>query len=390
MYGPIHYSKGSRARRARPIRSWFFASIGVALTLAAASDAWAGPAHRARITRANVAAALAARSAPNFTCHILPPSTGVPADNGLPACQMPGVVPGLQPMVMNPPSTSEADAVTGAPWSPTDMTYQGGPTVQSAQFFDFYLNCPTNDQTCWGNPEQFQTDLFADSFPGFIHITDQYTGSSGENRYALGPAFADFGSLISSGLCPVHNGINTCGLTATQAAVHAVLVAAFPGGGGYSNVYNLFFSQGLDVCMEDTFQNCYSPGGNHRFVFCAYHGSFDTTDATGAPVHAVFNVEPFQDVPGCQNNFIVNSSLIDSTNSTLEHEVFELISDPDLNAWWDNLAAVIPGSGVVRALQGNEIGDICVQNFFGLVLNGNLYSSQLEYSTLSHACSAGP
>jgi hypothetical protein len=35
---------------------------------------------------------------------------------------------------------------------------------------------------CWGNPEQFLHDLFKSDF---IHVVDQYTGSTANNRYSV-------------------------------------------------------------------------------------------------------------------------------------------------------------------------------------------------------------
>src|SRR5207237_687341 len=59
------------------------------------------------------------------------------------------------------------------------------------------------------------------------------------------------------------------------------------------------------------------------------------------------------------------------------HEVFELITDPDLNAWY-------------RTSDGEEIGDICAWQIANPInLNGRSYAIQKEYSNLDHGCVAG-
>jgi hypothetical protein len=66
------------------------------------------------------------------------------------------------------------------------------------------------------------------------------------------------------------------------------------------------------------------------FAFCAYHSSVQFKDIG----HVLYGVEPFQDVPGCSvRPGTPNGQLVDSTNNSLSHELFETISDPDGTAW---------------------------------------------------------
>jgi len=153
-------------------------------------------------------------------------------------------------------------------------------------------------------------------------------------------------------------------------------------GPGYHNVYHVFLPPGQDVCYTGTSPlECYSPDDPNHFYFCAYHGFVDFSDIG----HVLFTVEPYQNVGGCQ---VVepspNGVLIDSTDDVLSHETFETITDPDIDAWLNNLSL---------DLYGAEIGDEC-QDFdfgYGLVsLNGKNYEIQPEYSNSQHGCAYSP
>ena len=167
----------------------------------------------------------------------------------------------------------------------------------------------------------------------------------------------------------------------TQAAVIAGVRALFPGGGGggYNQVYDLFLPLGQDTCQSNG--GCYSPDVPSTFTFCAYHSSMNAPDAMGATIHVLYTVMPYQRVPGCQvtNSPYPNGQLADSTNSVLSHEIEELISDPDGNAWWESSHS---------ALHGSESGDICAGEAQKFNLNDKLYDIQLNYDNASHSCAS--
>jgi hypothetical protein len=64
---------------------------------------------------------------------------------------------------------------------------------------------------------------------------------------------------------------------------------------------------------------------------------------------------------------------MDATASTLAHELFETITDPDLDGW-------------SNALFGYEISDMCFAFGSNKLLNGRPYYLQAEYSNLLHLC----
>lgn len=98
----------------------------------------------------------------------------------------------------------------------------------------------------------------------------------------------------------------------------------------------------------------------------------------------LYSVEPYQDVPGCQvGPGTPNGQLVDSTDNTLSHELFETITDPGGNAWWNSTNLLLFGA---------EIGDETL--FFGpgnlgtpaFTIGSKDYAVQLEYANSQHAC----
>jgi hypothetical protein len=259
---------------------------------------------------------------------------------------------------------------------PGDLSYQGGATVDHVQSHAVYVrnsavNCTT--PACWGNPEGFLQDLGRSDF---IHITDQYVGRHDDNRYTDGGhATVTFSSLPHE-------------LTDSNmlAVVHAV--ASQTHQTGYNHIYHVFLPPGTDECFDNTFTVCYSPDIPSTFFFCAYHGSVDFADIG----HVLYSVEPFQNVGGCNlAPGSPNGQLVDGTANVLSHELFEALTDPDGDAWWNTAS---------NALFGNEIGDECSFIIFlptGVFfdppvfnIGGKRYAVQSEYNNSSHACTTEP
>lgn len=251
---------------------------------------------------------------------------------------------------------------------PDDLTYFGGKVVGSMTSHNIFVNC-TN--SCWGNPNRFLTDL---GNSNFIHVVDQYTGSTANNRYKLGT-----GASVAASLLTGVASINDILLIA-----HAAAKAM---GTGYGHEYHIFLPKGVDTCFDPPNSNvCYSPDSPSTFFFCAYHGSVTFPDIG----HVLLSVEPYQAVDGCAvTSPSPNGKLTDSTASVLSHEVIETITDPDGNAWIAvNTLPVL----------GEEIGDECeipslTQQLFDPPvsnLNGHNWKIQPEYSNFYHGCANVP
>jgi hypothetical protein len=254
-------------------------------------------------------------------------------------------------------------------FAPTDLSFHGGPVIVTAQHSSIFLNCSLS---CWGNPFEFLSNLFIGLNIPFIHVVDQYVNTIASGRYATSDVAIEL------------NGTQPHTLTDSQ--LRALILKAVKflfsqgGGGGYHQMYSIFLPQGQNLCFDNSKQ-CYCPDNNCNggsFNFCAYHGSFDSTDAVGNPIHVIYQAQPYNDVPGCQVTNGPNGSHIDSTDNVLSHEIFETITDPDLNAWF-------------RDSDGFEIGDICAWNLANpILLNSASYAIQKEYSNQAHECVSVP
>ena len=250
---------------------------------------------------------------------------------------------------------------------PADLQFHGGATIPTAVHHAVFVNadsaCPAN--SCWGDPIGFLRDL---NRSDFIHVTDQYVGAHGNNRYPVGNNF----------VAPYPVGGNPLTDDDMQAIAYAAAKASHQH--GYGHIFHIFLKPGQDVCFDASFTVCASN------VFCAYHFSFDSDIG-----HVIYSVEPFADVPGCRvPPGTPNGQLVDSTDDALSHESIEAITDPDGDAWWnshnlDNFGA--------------EIADECIFLTFGATevfsdpvtvrLNGKRYAIQSEYSNIGHTCVAG-
>jgi hypothetical protein len=296
----------------------------------------------------------AATSTTKFVYRILPAAT--PAAKKLPATAL-----------TNVKLASKAAALPQPGFFPADLSYHGGPVIRTAKNNPVYFDCPAGPTACWGDPATFLRDL---NHSVFVHLADQYIGSTATLRYPLGNAVSINQTLQT----------NVLGQNDILAIVHAA-AAKLSVQNSYSNIFHVFLPRGVDTCFDLT-SICYSPDNPSSFFFCAYHGAVWFNDIG----HILFSVEPYQNVPGCQvATPTPNGALVDSTASVLSHEFFETITDPDLNAWFSEASLIE---------WGEEIADICepIGNAQGqfldpvFLVNGKNYKIQLEYSNKFHAC----
>ena len=273
---------------------------------------------------------------------------------------------------------------------PGDLQYHGGPVIATAQqhtlFFDVTAACPYDAAACWGDPVTFLANLSAST--NLSHITDQYVGSTANNRYPLGIQYE------ASGFNPIFGGTKfTDADMANIADLAAQLQTIITGvsGFGVGHVYHIFLTPGTDECFDTTYSVCYSPDNPATFFFCGYHSS--AVDPVNGTV--VYTVEPYENVPGCAVGPVTpNGTLADSTNNVLSHEWTETITDPINGSGWNNTND--------NGLYGQEIGDECsflAYNSLGQItgfgpsyvkLNNVAYAVQPEYSNKQHACATSP
>ncbi len=245
-------------------------------------------------------------------------------------------------------------------WGPIDLYNSGGGSLTTTTQWPVYLGCPASNQTCWGNPQQFITDLNASKF---IHVVDQYVGSTKPKRYPLAGTYIYNTSSVGTFLSE----------SDTFAWLHAAVGSA-GGANGPGNIYHLFINQGIDVCADPYNSQCYAPDSAYNFTFCGYH-SYVTFNDYGT---VYFTVEPYQAVDHC---FGPTADVTSATANVLSHEIFEAITDPNLNTWY--------GYGYPIDNYGEEIGDQCVWlHLYPQKLNflHQAYVTQNEYSNKYHSC----
>lgn len=255
---------------------------------------------------------------------------------------------------------------------PADVQSGGGKTVATAVHHAVYVDYKGTVAANWGDPEGYLTHLFADPF---IHLTDQYTKSTAASPFSLGQnmsaTYSYYGNVLDE-----HD---------LWAIVHSA-ASAKGFGAGLGQIYHLFLPNGTDTCFEET-GDCYSPDNFLAWTFCGYHDYVEFKDI-GA---VLFTVQPYQNVDGCAvHTPSPNGILVDSTDSTLSHEVFETITDPEPDSGFTN--------ELTLDLQGYEISDECQPlvddngNFLVPTskIDGKKYAVQLEYSNFYHACAAQP
>lgn len=240
-----------------------------------------------------------------------------------------------------------------------NLSYYGGPVMTGANEYNILVNC--SDESCWGGMiSQFENDLYGSNM---MSILSQYNASG---TYSVGgdlpTTYQISGTLQDQDIDNILYSVITANNLPT----------------GYGAEYHVFLGQGVDECSQAA-GGCYSPDNPSQWTFCAYHGSNDWSDIG----HVLYSVEPYQNVQGCQvsNQPSPNGTLADSTASTLSHETFETITDPDVaanNVAWYNQ-------------QGGEIGDLCAPAAGvptgNVQLQSDTWEIQMEYDNNISDCS---
>lgn len=254
---------------------------------------------------------------------------------------------------------------------PDDLQYHGGNVMHGKVLgYNIYLNsCTTAPADCWGDPDVFENHLGQSSFIG-----------STLNQYMRGASVTygmDANSVtISQPLVSTSNGTIVLGeedvIGMVVTGLQTLNINTAP---GYTKLFHVFLPPGVDECMDSG--QCYSPDMPSRFYFCAYHGYVDLPQPYG---HVIFSVEPYQGIVGTDPYACYDTSgdkgsvtIANATASTLSHETFEALSDPDLNAWWNSYS-------------GEEVADECQAFHLNMGLNKRTYWIQKEYSNKAHGC----
>ncbi len=242
-----------------------------------------------------------------------------------------------------------------------NLVNNGGPVQTGATEYNILVNC--NDESCWGGMiGQFENDLFASTMMNTDILPQYGAGGTYSNGGDYPTQYQISGQLQDQDIFNILYSVITANNLPT----------------GYGSEFHVFLGQGVEECSQSA-GGCYSPSNTSTWTFCAYHGSNDWSDIG----HVLYSVEPYQDVQGCQVSNLPspNGSLQDSTASTLSHETFETITDPDIaanNPAWYNQAK-------------GEIGDLCAPAAgvpsSNVQLGADTWEIQMEYNNSISDCS---
>jgi hypothetical protein len=342
------------------------------------------------VTNANRDAARRVQNHRVHTTGALNPAGGAYAPKTLQADTSGSLVEIQGPTDMQSLASESAATSTSLPpptFYPADLAQSvpPGPVVANATFHNIYVNCRP---TCWGSPAIFENYFYTSSF---LHLVDQYVGSTANGRYQQSYVAASVSYPVSSSVPLTDYGD-------IAAILHSV---ASKYGSGYQNVYQIFLPKGTDVCLSPSY--CYSPDNLSTWTFCAYHGHQDFSDIK----HVIYTVIPYADAfalyngntfyacdVGQPNDYTntaptPNGVLVDSMSNFIDHETFELLTDPDGGNSW-----VVGTNSLELYYRGIEIGDICVNPYFRysapISVSGKPYYIQPVYSNKYHACTAVP
>lgn len=89
----------------------------------------------------------------------------------------------LPPSALSNKTVVSKAAIPQPGFFPADLAYHGGPVVTSAEHDLVFFDCPAGPATCWGSPGTFLRRL---NDSAFIHLTDQYVGTTANFRYPVG------------------------------------------------------------------------------------------------------------------------------------------------------------------------------------------------------------
>jgi len=369
-----------------------------AVLLSAASAAYAARRHAAYASRPGVAMPGRGSHAPNPDGANPARVTGAAGATGLAAPLGSGLPSGGIPACNKTPSEPLAEC---------DLTYQPaeGPVMLS-NTTHLILWAPSGYTYPSGYVslvERFLADEAHDSGDPTNTVsvdTQYYQGSGGSKQYiAYDSTFA--GSQSDTDAFPTDESkckslqgtASTCVTEKQEIEEVDSFVHSKGDARGVDNLYFVLLPEGVQTCFNN-YSDCGPYGGGEPnekkevSEYCAYHNTFssgysggETTIWANMPYDAAENGDPFY----CPNSH-PNNNNADDTIDVLSHEMNEAITDPQINAWYDN-----------ETTNGGEIGDQCNFDYgttigetasgaYDELINGHPYSVQRLWSNASPGC----
>jgi hypothetical protein len=240
---------------------------------------------------------------------------------------------------------------TGSP----PLEWHGGPVMLSHEAFEIFW-APSGYSFPSGYEAgitEYLENVAADSglSTNVYSVSAQYVGSNGHASYedSFGGSIDDTHAYPSTGTCPTYTGFHgaeyTACLSDAKLAAEVQTVRAEQGWpSGLGAEYYVVLPPHVGSCFGTTVgSGCFDK------AFCAYHSFAESPTA----VYANISYSP-EDTSGCGVGEYPNGTSngkIDDSLSSLSHEANESITDPLLNAYFDE--------------EGLENGDECRNTPFG-------------------------
>jgi hypothetical protein len=226
-----------------------------------------------------------------------------------------------------------------------NITYHGGPTITSARVVFLFWGpsfCSGGADAGYASTLRSYRNQFGTT-PEYNTIT-QYSGILKSN---LGSGTADAFDC------------STPPTNVTDSAVRSHVNAYLSTHAYNSSTIYEVVTPSSSYSSSGTSTSC----GGPSLAYCAYHGHFSGTSGD-----VKYSIQPW---PGCSGCKVSGWSNAQNQEHFVCHETREAVTDPDLNAWYDNV--------------GNEADDKCAWSptpFIGT----NGYAYQYEWSNANGGC----
>ena len=227
------------------------------------------------------------------------------------------------------------------------LTYHGGPVMhEQTAYAIFWVPGGYSLPAGYGAAiESYFENVAADSrrSTNVYSVGAQYTETGGQHATYIdsyGGAVTDTTAYPTSGTCPTYSGVESFTACITDAKLEAEVESVVNAQGwpdGLGAEYYVVLPPHAGSCFETAGGVCFDK------QFCAYHSY---TESAG-DIYSNISYSP-GDVFGCGVDQYPNGHAngnVDDTLSSLSHEANESITDPKLNAWYDE--------------EGFENGDEC-------------------------------
>ena len=265
---------------------------------------------------------------------------------------------------------------------PLNYHANGSVMIPDTEIYTIFWEPPTlQNGAATGFSPGYQSTLMslADGLPGsgLFNVAIQYFQTIGGNTAYIANNGGNKGSYIDKSPLPPSgcNDTATPGNCITDGQIQAEIqkVMQINGWtGGMNKIYMLFTSKGLGSCFDNSNASCAYTN------YCGFH-SFIKAEP---PI--IYANEPYGSATNCWTGLPSPNNDVDANSaaSTASHEVMEAVTDPLLNAWWDDTS-------------GEEIGDLCAWNFGPSALDGGkanqnlkgkFFLIQQEFTNLSKSC----